>query len=205
MIELYAETLINNNLLELLSERGRNRVVKESLRHGLQFWHDKILPKHFEIGNIRMYPNDFTAKKKGGIPLVDTGAFRDRVLSNPTIRATFRSASIRYQFGRPSGLDNRLGGFYQEFNKDIRAMDSKTRNRIFSFMKGKSIKFEEARKQLISKQYKSVGYTANVKKRMARGVSAMNQDDRKAIYRVMENFVTDNWKTLGKANVKVSK
>lgn len=205
MIDIFADVLVSNNLLDNLSERGRNRVVKESLRHGIKFWHEKILPKHFQAGNIMLYPDSFTPKKRRGIPLVNTGEFRDRILSNPIIRATGKSASIRYQFGRPSGSRARIGAFYDEYNKGVRAMDSKVRNRIFHFMKGKSIKFEEARKRLIEMQFKAFGYSNKTKGRMVKGVRAMNQNDRQAIYKVMENFVFENWQTLGKANIKVNK
>lgn len=205
MIELYADVLVNNTLLELLSERGRNRVVKNALIHGLRYWHTKILPTHFEAGNLLAYPNSFKAKKRG-ISLVDTGDFRDRILSNPTIRATAKHASIRYPFGRPNDVSSKNSLFYQEYEKkNPREMGSKTRNHIFSFMRGKKITFEQARLQLIGKRYKSTGYNAKTKKLMTRGVSAMNDKDRQVIYKVMENFVVDNWKTLGKANIKVNK
>lgn len=220
MLDIYADTLINNNLLELLSERGRNRVVKESLKAGLQYWHERILPKHFTLIGQSQYGTAFSRspkKIKSGQPaLVSTGEFRDRILSNPTIRATFRNASIRYQFGRPSFSRTRgnLEAYRNTFTADLmktnpRDMESKSRNRIFGFMKGKSIKFEDARKQILAstqkKIYRSTSYNVATRKNMAIGISVTNANDRKEIVSVMENFIVANWQTLGKANVKMSK
>lgn len=220
MLDFYADTLVNSNLLELLSERGRNRVVKESLRHGLMYWHERILPKHFILSSQARYGLAFQRspkKAKTGQPaLVSTGEFRDRILSNPTIRATFRNASIRYQFGRPSTSFKRgdLSAYRDSFTADLRKtnprdMESKSRNRIFGFMKGKKIKFEEARKQILASTQKKVfsatSYSSKTKKQMVTGVQVMNADDRKEVTDVMQSFVEANWQTLGKANVKVNK
>lgn len=220
MLALYADTLVNNNLLELLSVRGRNRVVKESLRHGLMYFHKIILPKKFTLAGQAMYGSTFkrSAKKaKTNQPaLVSTGEFRDRILANQTIRATFRNASIKYQFGRPSFSRSKvnLEEFRNKFTEDLnktnpRLMESKSRNRIFSYMRGKKIKFEEARKQILAstqkKIYKSTGYNKATKKQMVDGVSALNANDRKEMVDVMQTFILENWRTLGKANVKVNK
>jgi len=205
MIDLYAELLVNNDLLKMLSQRGRNRVIKESLKYGLNYWHKEILPKHFRLGNIAMYPDSFVAKKKGGIPLVQSGNFRDRVLGFPQIRATGKSASIRYQLGRPNPAYSQVSTFYNEYNKDIKAMDTKTKRIIFNSMRGKKITFEEARRQLIAKFFKRTGYPNYLKKRMARGIKAFNDTDRQLVYTKIQTFVLSNYKTLGKANVKVKK
>lgn len=230
MIELYADVLINNNLLELLSKRGRNRVVKEALRFGLEHWNEKILPGHFTTQGQDQYPNVFTRRKPKTLGvslglvedtskprLVQTGQFRDRILKYREIRATGKSASIRFQFGRPEKVVERINKsvqeFYKEYDKPIRSMDSKTRNHIFSYMKGKHITFDQARHRLVDEKkrkimekiYKRNTYSGKTKKKMSQGISAMNDKDRKIIYKVMENFVVDNWKTLGKANIKVNK
>lgn len=225
MLDLYADTLFNNNLLELLSERGRNRVVKEALRAGVVFFHLKIQPLHFTKEGQSRYPKGtFISPKtwRGDAPLVNSGEFRDRILSQKNIVATFRRANIKYHFGRPSYSysvkfgnlekyrENKIIKFTEDLKKtNPRDMDSKSRNRIFHYMKGKKIKFEEARKQIISsiqkKVYKSTSYGKITKKRMVIGVSAINAEDKKNIVNEMQDFVNSNWQKLGKANIKVNK
>jgi len=208
MTQLYAELLVENNLLELLSQRGRNRVVKEALRHGLKYWHEEILPKHFSSGNYLRYPGAITMKKKdyasNDTALVWTGKFRDRILGQQKIRATAKSASIRYALGTPVPYNsgNKKFSSLDEYNKSIKAMDIKTKKIIFASMKGKSIKFEDARKRMIAKFYKRSGYPNYLKKRMKSGIRAINDEDRQDVFRVMKKFVIENYKTMGKANYK---
>lgn len=217
MLSIYAETLVNNNLLELMSERGRNRVVKLALTEGLKYFDQYILPERFTLAGQMRYKHIFKRsirKMVSGKPsLVKTGEFRNRILeSDPKIRATFRKASIVYPFGRPTSTKN--SDYMNPYVADLMKtnpldMKLQTRKNIFSFMRGKSIKFEEARKQVLTntqtKVYKLNVYNKNVRKMMHDGIGSMNDYDRRKIVFVMNNFVVDNYKRLGKANVKVSK
>jgi len=200
-------------MLEKFSERGRRRIFKTTLSESMRYWHIHILPKHFESGNVIDYPYSFKNKKKGGIPLVQTGEFRDRILRPPTIAATFKGAKIKYQFGRPtesSGKGN-LEKYRNEFLKDYlktnpRDMESKTRNHIFSFMQGKKIKFEDARKELLNSKTKKIfqktSYSSKVKVLMAKGVSAFNDKDRAEVRAFIAKYLANNMARLGVANVK---
>lgn len=217
MINLYAEMIEGNNLRELLSERGRNRVIKETLRTGLNYWHRVILPRKFTLSGQQQYGSVFarsSRKQKTGEPaLVQTGEFRDRMLAPPLIRATFRSASIRFRWGRPSQSESKgnLSAYRNAYTADFektnpRHMESKTRNMIFSFMRGKSIKFEEARKQVLSKVTKKVyqrtSYNIKTRKQMHDGIAVVSASDRQEIIGVMQEFLTENLTTLGKANLR---
>lgn len=202
MMALYFKQFVDPSFLEGLSDRGRRRIFKTAMIQAMKYWHKNILPRHFRQGNITRYPGSFKAKKKGGIPLVETGEFRDRMLSEPTVLGTYKGARIKYVFGRPSSKHGILTSFYDEFNKPIRSMESKTRNIIFHSMKGKQITFEEARKQIIVKKFKNTTYSSKLRVRMAQGISVFNQADRDEIRTFVEQFVKDNFANLGKANYR---
>lgn len=198
MIDLFIK-IDSSKTLEMLSERGRRRVFKEAYREGLSYWHKYILPFHFMAGNSLLYPGAFI-EKKNGVPLVDTGEFRDRVLEEKIIRSTYKGATSRYLYGRPSNQNN--SKFYAEFNKDIKSMSEKNKRIIFSTMRGKKIKFEEAKKQFINKRFRSSVYSASMKIRMKRGINVFNITDLERIKSVMQKFIVINISSLGKANLR---
>lgn len=204
MIELFV-TIDATKLLDALSERARRRLFKGAYTEGLNYWHKAILPFHFMPGNSLLYPNAFTEKKKGGTPLVDTGEFRDRMMKQPEIRATFKGASARYAFGRPEKTRLKNSLFYSEYNRDIKAMDIETKKHIFNFMRGKNITFKEAVEQIKARHFKKTDYSRNTKDRMARGMKVFNQQDRERIKNRMKEFIDANIDTMGKANYKAGK
>ena len=200
-------------MLEKFSERGRRRIFKTTLTEAMRYWHIHILPKHFSLSGQAMYGSDFKKKKNGKPSLVESGVFRDRVLKDPVIASTYKGARIKYQFGRPEQSNKRgnLENYRNEYLKDYmklnpRDMERKTRNHIFHFMKGKSIKFEDARKQLLQLKQKDVfkvtSYNAKTKVQMARGVSAFNDRDRSEVREFIARYLVDNMARLGVANVK---
>ena len=210
MFDLYIEEFTDQNFLEDLSERGRNRLFKNSLIEALRYWHRKILPKHFTVIGQQNYGNAFRPKKSGA-RLVDAGQFRDRVLGRQDIRGTFKGASVKYFFGAPQGnLKKTLKLKNVEYMKNthIRSLDSKTRNWIFSTMKGKQITFEDARNKLVAKitrgVYSNWGYSKQLKKEMARGITAMNATDRNILRSYIQQFIVDNI-SMGRANFSIKK
>lgn len=176
------------DLTENLNERNRNRVFKNSMRAAMNHWHFKILPKHFGRLQTALYPGtfpEFVNIRKSTPSMVDTGEFRDRILRNPIIRATFKGANIRYNFGRPAYANNRLSSFFKEINQDIKTMPEKTKRRIFGYMKGKKITFEEAKKQIVQRTAKRNTYSAKTQALFKRGITAVNRQDVEEIKSVM--------------------
>lgn len=202
MIALTFRQFVDPTFLVMLSERGRRRVFKEAMIAAMQYWHKNILPRHFRQGNISLYPGYFKEKYHGGIPLVDTGEFRDRMLADKKILATYKGARIKYEFGRPERANNYLSEYAKEMRKDIKAMSEKYKKKIFASMRGKKITFEQARNQHIFSTYKRTTYSSKMRVRMAEGVSAFNQADRDEIRSFVQKFIMDNYKTIGKANYK---
>ena len=202
MIALFFKQFTEPSFLEGLSERGRRRVFKVAMIQAMKYWHKNILPRHFQQGNVSRYPGYFKEKKNGGIPLVDTGEFRDRILSDPDILGTFKGARIKYVFGRPKIKNGNLSEFYSEMNKPIRSMDLKSKKIIFHSMKGRSVTFEKARKELITKKFQSTTYSSKLRVRMAQGISVFNQADRDEIRAFVQQFVNDNYQSLGRANYR---
>lgn len=206
MISVTFEMQKDKNFLSKFSERGRRRIFKEAYKEGLKFWKRTILPKHFQRGNIALYPSSFTKKKKSnhpnnGIPLVDTGRFKKNILDQENITGTFKGSRIGFSLGRPSNNPNeKLSEFNREFRRDIRDMQSSTKIRIFAFMKGKHITFNAARDKLIARHFKKTGYSAKTKVKMKKGVSAFNSKDRQEIRDIIHKFIINNMDRLGKAN-----
>lgn len=204
MIEFFHD-IDAKGLEQTLSPRGYRRLFKHAFIEGADYWHREILPLHFKAGNSTLYPGAFTEKKGGGVPLVDTGEFRDNILSQRKIRATFKGANIYYAFGRPEKARYKLSLFNAEYNKPIDAMNIEVRKRIFNFMRGKKIKFEEARQQIKERTFKRSDYGKFIKVRMVRGIRVFNLSDRERIRRRMQDFVLQNVDTLGKANYRFPK
>ncbi len=204
MIELFIN-VESKELMEKLSQRGYRRLFKHAFIEGADYWHREILPFHFQAGNSLLYPGAFTEKKSGGIPLVDTGEFRDRILSQRKIRATFKGATISYLFGRPEKTRLKLSLFNSEYERPIGSMKLEVKKHIFGFMRGKHMTFEEARKQIKEKQFKKSDYGTFIKVRMAKGVRVFNAVDRERIKKRMQQFINENVDTLGKANYRFPK
>ncbi len=218
MIAIYFKQFVDSPLLQGLSERARRRIIKNTALETMRFWHNKILPKHFTLAGQQGYPSgtfEYTKSKKANSKpsLVDAGNFRDRILKTPEIRATYRAANIKYRFGRPSEsfVHGNLDEYRATENADYKLMDPRvmkpsTRNNIFHFMKGKSINFEEARKQVLDKKqrmvFKWTAYSSKLKVRMARGVSVFNDKDRQAVRAFAEAYIKDNFQRLSKANIR---
>lgn len=206
MIALYFKQFVDPKFLEGISQRNRRRIIKMSLTAALKYWHETILPQHFTVEGQAKYPYGTFVKSKykrrDQPALVESGEFRDRVLQPPNIRATYKGASIRYPFGRPSGTATKLDSFYAEYRKDPRAMKSQTRNHIFHYMKGKHITFEQAVEQLIKKKYRRLTYSASLKLRMARGIKVFSDEDRRLIREFVDKFVQDSFRKLGKSGYR---
>ena len=202
MIEFTFDYLVDKEFFDKLAVRGQRRILKAGYTETLKYWHKIIFPKHFERGNIGLYPSSFKQPKAGNVPLVDLGNFRKRMMEDKEIRATFKGATSKYNFGRPEGSEFYLGRFYKEFNQDIKAMLPRTRNTIFRSMKGKKITFEEAKKKIIAKKFARSSYNANTRARMAKGVAAFNDNDRNTLRNFMQKFVVSNMQPMGKANYK---
>lgn len=202
MIDFTFDYYVDKEFFDKLSERGQRRIFKAGYTETLKYWHKFIFPKHFERGNIGLYPSSFKQPKAGNVPLVSLGNFRKRMMEDKEIRATFKGATSKYPFGRPEGSAFYMGRFYKEFNQDVKAMLPSTRNRIFGSMKGKKITFVEAKKKIIAKEFARSSYSANTRARMAKGVTACNDNDRNTLRNYMQKFVVNNMQPMGKANFK---
>jgi len=104
-----------------------------------------------------------------------------------------------------------LGAYRSEFVeqykiKNPRLLDSKTRNNIFHYMKGKKITFEIARQELLNSKerriYKRTAYSAKLKVKMAKGIQVFSANDREEMRVYMGNFIFNKMNVLGKANFK---
>lgn len=217
MIALYFKQFVDPTFLESISDRGRRRIFKVAMIQALRYWQQYILPKHFTLAGQSQYAGAFDRSRnkiKSGKPaLVQTGEFRDRMLSNQKITGTYKGAKSKYVFGRPSTSEahGNLSEYRNKYLDDLRktnprTMESKSRNRIFHFMKGKNIKFEEARKQILASTEKKIfmrtTYNSKLRQKMATGISIFSQADREEIRAFVGNFIKDNMGNLGKANYR---
>ena len=217
MIALHFTQFVDPTFLESISERGRKRIFKVAIIQALRYWHKYILPKHFTLDGQSQYGAVFDRsknKRRTGKPaLVQTGEFRDRMLSSQKVTGTYKGAKAKYTFGRPSNSEahGNLSEYRNKYLEDLRktnprAMESKSRNRIFHFMKGKKIKFEEARKQILASTEKKIfmrtTYSSKLRTKMAAGVSVFSQSDREEIRQFVSNFIKENMGNLGKANYR---
>jgi hypothetical protein len=217
MIALQFTQFVDPTFLESISERGRRRIFKVAMIQALRYWHKYILPKHFTLSGQSMYGGVFDRSKnkaKTGKPaLVQIGEFMQRILSNQKVTGTYKGAKARYVFGRPSTSEAHgdLSAYRDKYLEDLRhtnprLMESKSRNRIFHFMKGKKIKFEEARQQILASTTKKIfsrtTYSSKLRVKMAAGVSIFSQADREEIRVFVMNFIKENMGTLGKANYR---
>lgn len=217
MIALHFTQFVDPNFLEGISERGRRRIFKVAMIQALRYWHKYILPKKFTLAGQSMYGNIFERSKnkiKSGKPaLVQTGEFMNRILTQQKITGTYKGARAKYVFGRPSTSKKYgdLSAYRDKYLEDLRKtnprlMESKNRNRIFHYMKGKSINFEQARQEILAsttkKIFKSTSYSSKLRVKMAAGVSAFNQADRDEVRAFVSNFIKENMGTLGKANYR---
>lgn len=178
--------------LQNISDRKLKKITRESLKEILVFWFNYIFPKRFTSLQYTLYPNVFRKRKKrNGVRMVDTGEFSERITRNmPVIRGTYKGASMKLLFGRPSGSGANLSYFSQESKKPIKSMDINVRKRIFGFMRGKKIKFEEARKILVDMKAKTSVYSAKTKKLFKVGLVAINKKDEELMQKKLDEIIT---------------
>ena len=142
----------------LLSERKHRRVMRQVLREMLVYWLQNLAPKHFTTKAYTEYSQAYGVfkKKKRGKPLVRKGRLKARVLSRGNerrIRGTFRRATMRIPFGRPSKFTK----------KEIEAS-------IFIEMNKHSLSYREAQRKV----YRKAGYGRKQAQVMATMIRAMS-------------------------------
>ena len=120
-----------------LAGRIRTKIVKESLRDGGEFWHAKILRKHFKAGASSKYglrPRTAAYKKrkvlegKGSIDLVYSGDMKREMLERATIAGS--SKKMKVEMSAPSYVTGASAGTGQKFGGKSRASLSGEATRV---------------------------------------------------------------------------
>jgi hypothetical protein len=96
---------------------------------------------------------------------------------------------MKILFGRPNGAGANLSYFAQESKKPVKSMDINVRKRIFGFMRGRKISFEEARKILVDSKAKRSVYSAKTKKLFKVGLVAINKKDEDLMQKKLNEII----------------
>jgi len=164
-------------------------VIKKAIKQALEYWHKKYASIHFTRGAYVRYPDVYKKRKrKGGLPLVITGALRDRILHAGRYKITGKRHSATVELSLKYGRPPQYTAQY-------------LREQTFVIMKLKKVSFKHAQKMV----YSTAGYSPESKKSFQEMISAINDQEKEHLVKlVKEEIVSEMKKSGGRRRRKVT-
>ncbi len=146
--------------------RALSKPFKKAYAETARLWYRKFFPRHFKRQASFLYPEAFPKRVRSKkIPMVKTGALRDRVLalSHPKITSTGNGVRIRIPYGRPSNLTE------EEMHiKTLRLMKAAKK-------KGQKLEYDQAKQIAFS----NAGFSKEIKDGFQQKMTAINPREEK--------------------------
>jgi hypothetical protein len=145
--------------LRKMQPKGFNALLKQALQAAALEWHRLYAPTHFTRTAYSKYGQAYDKPKRKGLPMVETGALRERVLKSRTaadVAGTSKRVYIKFHFGRPA----------QYTEEEIQ-------RRILKMMKFKHCTYKQAQARV----YSTAGYSQTAKAKFLRQIPALHQSE----------------------------